>query len=125
MNPRADVCRHRHAIVLSRKFPHCASSTGFSYLVLTFHISIEASAFHLCFFKDGVEMCCAELQQWLHILQGQRYTIKVLSGLVWLEVRAGAIPRKDRQLMSRNYFCKKHITDSDIERQRYYGELGG
>lgn len=27
--------------------------------------------------------------------------------------------------MSRDYFCKKYIAGSDIERQQYYGELGG
>ncbi|KAH8038357.1 hypothetical protein HPB51_001140 [Rhipicephalus microplus] len=52
-------------------------------------------------------------------------TFKVPSDPVRLEAWARAIPRKDRQLTPRDYVCEKHFSDSDIDRRRYYGELGG
>lgn len=52
-------------------------------------------------------------------------TFEVPSDPVRLEAWARAIPRNDRQLTPRDYVCEKHFSDSDIDRRRYYGELGG
>ncbi|KAH9372831.1 hypothetical protein HPB48_010983 [Haemaphysalis longicornis] len=52
-------------------------------------------------------------------------TFKVPSDPVRLQVWARAFPRKDRELTSHDYVWEKHFSESDIERRRYYGELGG
>ena len=75
--------------------------------------------------QDRAEMFCAELQQWVASCMEKVITFKVPSDPERLEAWARAIPRKDRQLTPRDYVCEKHFSDSDIDRRRYYGELGG
>ncbi|CAN7986666.1 unnamed protein product, partial [Ixodes hexagonus] len=42
-----------------------------------------------------------------------------------LALWARAIPRSDRQLMTKDYVCEKHFAGGMIETGRYYAELGG